>query len=209
MIWVIKIGGSLQNADSLPGFLANLVEHAAGRAVIVPGGGDFADQVRTQQSAMNFDDTTAHHKALRAMEQFGTMLMSYAPDLQPARTLNEITWLCARKKIPVWFPYAMVADNPSIPACWDVTSDTLALWLAEQMQCRHLFMLKATFPATENYSARYLAQHGFLDRAFVAMARKTAVISWWLHYQQATDFFHMLDTRDHPATIMNEIATFR
>ena len=209
-MWVIKIGGSLQHAGNLSGFLAMLVERTAGRAVIVPGGGIFADQVREHQAETNLDDVTAHRMALRAMEQFGTLLTScYDSDLQPARTLDEVTRLSCRRKIPVWFPYDMVADNPSIPACWDVTSDTLSLWFAEQLRCQYLFMLKATTPAADNYSAQYLAQHGLLDRAYGDMLRRSAVVSWWLYYQQASSFFHMLDRRDHPATVMKEITIHR
>jgi len=204
-MWVIKIGGSLQHAVDLPEFLSGLVEHAAGRAVIVPGGGEFADQVRQLQTEMNLDDVTAHRMALRAMEQYGTLLLSYNSNLVPARTPEEVIRLSAGRKIPVWFPYDMVADNPSIPADWDVTSDSLALWFADQMQSRHLIMVKATFPATENYSAQSLAQLGFLDKAYVAMAKRSTVLSWWLYYQQVQSFFQMLDMRDHPATVMNEI----
>jgi hypothetical protein len=207
-MWVIKIGGSLQHAGNLPEFLAMLVEHAAGQAVIVPGGGDFADQVRQLQAEMNLDDMTAHHMALRAMEKYGAFLTSCDPGLQPARSFNEISQLLARRKIPVWFPYDIVADNPSIPACWDVSSDTLSLWFAEQLRCRYLFILKSIAPETENYSAWYLSQHGFLDKGFIDMTKRTHVVSWWLHYQQATSFFHMLYLREHPATVLKQITTY-
>lgn len=208
-MWVIKIGGSLQHAANLPDFLTMLVEHAAGQAVIVPGGGEFADQVRQRQAAMDLDDITAHRLALRAMEEYGAFLASCEPRLQPAGSFNEITRVLAVRKIPVWFPYGDVADNPSIPACWDVTSDTLSLWCAEQLRCRHLFILKVTEPQTKDYSARYLSQHGFLDRGFVDMTKRTHVVSWWLHYQNAASFFHMLDRREHPATVMKEITLCR
>ena len=96
-MWVLKIGGSLQNAGNLPDFLTMLAEHAAGRVVIVPGGGVFADHVRELQAETNLDDVTAHGMALRAMEQFGTMLIAYASELQPARSLDEVAQLSAAK----------------------------------------------------------------------------------------------------------------
>jgi len=204
-MWVIKIGGSLQHAGDLSGFLAGLVEHAAGSAVIVPGGGDFADQVRRLQKETDLDDVTAHHMALRAMENYGTFLSSYDSNLLPATSPGEARKLSVDRKIPVWFPYSMVADNPSIPACWDVTSDSLSLWFAEQLQCRHLFILKAAYPVPENYSAHYLSHYGYLDKSYAEMSKSTSVLSWWLCYQQAPSFFQMLDMREHPATVMNEI----
>ena len=208
-MWVIKIGGSLQHAGNLPDFLALLVEYAAGQAVIVPGGGDYADQVRQLQAEKGLDDITAHRMALRAMEAYGAFLISCESRLQPARSFNEIIQLLAGRKIPVWFPYDIVTDNPSIPACWEVTSDTLSLWCAEQLRCRDLFILKATEPESKDYSARYLSEKGFLDRGFVDMTKKTHVVSWWLHYQQATSFIHMVDRREHPATVMKEITLCR
>ena len=204
-MWVLKIGGSLQHARDLSDFLAMLVTHAAGQAVIVPGGGDFADQVRRLQTENDLDNIAAHRMALRAMEEYGAFLACCEPRLQPARTFNDIRRLLAGRKIPVWLPYDIVANNPAIPECWDVTSDTLSLWCAEQLRCRHLFILKATEPVTKDYSARYLSQYGFLDRGFVAMTKRTHVVSWWLHYQKAASFFQMLDRREHPATVMKEI----
>jgi Uncharacterized archaeal kinase related to aspartokinases, uridylate kinases len=202
---VVKLGGSLQNSRYLPALLAQLMEHAAGRIVIVPGGGEFADRVRQQQVELKLDSMTAHCMALRAMEQFGSVLISHEPGLQAASSIQAIHDLLIRKKIPVWFPYEMVADNPSIPASWDVTSDSLSLWLAEQLRCRYLFMLKPVCPANDNYSAQYLSEKGFLDRAFADWMAKTSVQCWWLYSQNLESFMRMLDLRDYPATIMKEI----
>ena len=207
-MWVIKIGGSLQHAGNLPEFLTMLVEHAAGQAVVVPGGGDFADQVRQLQAEMDLDDMAAHRMALRAMERYGAFLTSCDSGLQPARSFNAVRQLLASRKVPVWFPYDLVADNPSIPASWDVTSDTLSLWFAEQLRCRDLFILKSAEPETENYSLQYLSQHGYLDRGFIDMSKRTHVVSWWLHYQRATSFFKMLNMREHPATVMKQITAY-
>ena len=207
-MWALKIGGSLQHAADLSGFLTMLAEQAAGQAVIVPGGGDFADQVRKLQAETNMDDFTAHRMALRAMEEYGALLACADPLLQPAKTFDDIRRLLAGRKIPIWFPYEMVADNTAIPASWDVTSDTLSLWCAEQLRCRHLYILKAREPAIKKYSACYLSEHGYLDRGFVDMAKRTHVVSWWLHYRKSTSFIRMLDRREHPATVMEKITMY-
>lgn len=76
MKYIIKIGGSLYYRPELKRVLA----HAAGlvkaphSAVIVPGGGPFADQVRRAQQRWLFADKTAHDMALLAMRQYGLML---------------------------------------------------------------------------------------------------------------------------------------
>jgi len=74
--YIIKVGGSLYYRPELRRVLA----HAAGlveaphSAVVVPGGGPFADQVRRAQQRWMFADDTAHDMALLAMRQCGLML---------------------------------------------------------------------------------------------------------------------------------------
>ena len=59
-MWIIKLGGSLLSSGSLKEWLSIIVEFGAGKLVIVPGGGIFADQVRNAQQKYKFDDKTAH-----------------------------------------------------------------------------------------------------------------------------------------------------
>ena len=55
-MWVIKLGGSLLSSESLKEWLSVIVKHGAGKLVIVPGGGIFADKVRDEQQKWKFDD---------------------------------------------------------------------------------------------------------------------------------------------------------
>ena len=67
---VIKLGGSLAYSKTLIDCLNKIQQRYQGRAVIiVPGGGAFADQVRRAQQHWQFDDITAHHMAILAMQQ--------------------------------------------------------------------------------------------------------------------------------------------
>src|SRR5258706_129790 len=52
---VIKLGGSFAFSADLGEWIA-AIAGCAGRAVIVPGGGPFADAVRAAQAQMGFDD---------------------------------------------------------------------------------------------------------------------------------------------------------
>ena len=64
---VIKLGGSHAFAPQLKDWIG-AVAAQAGRIVLVPGGGPFADAVRDAQARMGFDDGAAHRMALLAME---------------------------------------------------------------------------------------------------------------------------------------------
>ncbi|OGT66370.1 MAG: hypothetical protein A3I13_05365 [Gammaproteobacteria bacterium RIFCSPLOWO2_02_FULL_47_50] len=204
-MWVVKLGGSLINTCDLPSTLKTLADHGAGNVVIVPGGGVFADQVRYLQKELQIDDTTAHRMALRAMEQFGALLTSLDPRFHAANTIEAMhNWL-NKKEIPVWFPYDMIADNPAIKATWDISSDSLSLWLAQALRCQNLVLLKSTVPENDNYSADFLSQSGYLDHAFASMMTEMLVKPWWLFYEQIESFISLLDNKDDAAATMKEI----
>ena len=70
---IVKLGGSHANGRHLKDWLAAIAAEA-GAIAIVPGGGPFADAVRTAQASMGYDDRAAHAMALKAMAQFGCAL---------------------------------------------------------------------------------------------------------------------------------------
>ncbi len=139
-MWVVKLGGSLTRSRQLRAWLAVL----AGRRelVLVPGGGPFADQVRSAQQILGFDDATAHHLALLAMEQYGRALCALQPGLAPAASLAEIRALSAAGVTPVWMPVPLVLADPDLPCSWDLTSDSLAAWLGGRLGAQALLLVK-------------------------------------------------------------------
>ncbi len=94
--WVFKIGGSLHANPQLRGWLGTLAVHGAGRVVIVPGGGPFADAVRAVQARWGFPDADAHFMALQAMDQYGRMLVAIEPRLAPAPDVAQMRTLLER-----------------------------------------------------------------------------------------------------------------
>jgi dihydroneopterin aldolase len=163
-IIVVKLGGSHAGTAHLDTWLDALAA-CGGRAVIVPGGGAFADTVRAAQASIGFDDAAAHHMALLAMEQFGLALASKRPGLRIAASRDAIVAASALGKVPVWAPTAMVLAAKEIPASWDVTSDSLASWLAGRIGAARLLLVKHGAPS-EPLSAAELAARGIVDPAF-------------------------------------------
>lgn len=163
--FVVKLGGSLAESDQLPLWLDLLGRHA-GRVVLVPGGGPFADQVRATQARWDFDDSTAHHLALLAMEQYGRMLAGLIPALIPCDSATVIADALNQGRIPVWMPAQMCLGRPEIPESWAVTSDSLALWLADQIAARHVVLIKSKRPPQGAVRSAALAESGLVDSAF-------------------------------------------
>lgn len=164
-ITVVKLGGSLAGSEHLAGWI-DALSACGGRAIVVPGGGPFADAVRATQERMGFDDGAAHAMALLAMEQFGLALASLWRGFALAAAPNEIDELLHKEKVPVWAPGPMVLQSDAIPASWDVTSDSLAVWLAERLGLNRLLLVKYGAAHEWPVSASDLAARGMVDAAF-------------------------------------------
>lgn len=171
---VVKLGGSFACSMHLRDWIEALAA-CGGRAVIVPGGGPFADVVRTAQSRIGFDDQAAHHMAVLAMEQYGRALAGCDGRLSPADTVDAIRRELGAGRVPVWMPTRMVLDEADIAPSWDVTSDSLAAWLASRIGARRLLLVKhgTSFPDQE--SAERLAATGVVDKAFPRYFRQSSL----------------------------------
>ena len=162
---VVKVGGSLADTPLLEGWLEAL-DHYPDPLVIVPGGGDFADSVRAMQKKMRFDDDVAHHIALVAMEQYGLALAALWPRLTMAETPAAIGRALRTGRVACWSP-ALMAMASSLPRSWNVTSDTLAAWLAAQLRAERLLLIKsAPVDLDADLTLAELANTGLTDRLF-------------------------------------------
>ncbi|PPC90435.1 MAG: uridylate kinase [Methylobacter sp.] len=171
---VIKLGGSLLPTQSLVQCLECLERSFQNHAVIVvPGGGIFADQVRLSQQLLGFNDTAAHRMAILAMQQMAILLQALSPGFDIAPHLPEINPLEVGAGKLIWSPDIERLDTAGIPASWEVTSDSLAAWLAAQLHAEELIVLKsaAINPAD---SLQDLQAEGVLDSAFCRYAENVS-----------------------------------
>lgn len=167
---VVKLGGSLAEAGTIRSWLQVLSEHGRGRCIVVPGGGVFAETVRRAQPVFGFSDSAAHQMALLAMEQYGRLLADLAPVLVAAGAADAIAASLMEGRIPVWLPSAMAAKAPDIAPSWDITSDSLAAWLARRVGAASLVLVKSARPPSAVPAE--LAGAGFVDPAFPAFTEK-------------------------------------
>jgi aspartokinase-like uncharacterized kinase len=179
-MWVVKLGGSLARSSRLQDWLSALAKHGAGRAIIVPGGGPFADLVRAEQARAGFSDSAAHRMAILAMEQFGFMLEALHPGLCTAATVLELRDALANGRVPVWLAYPMVIRDATLPQDWSVTADSLALWLAIQLNAEALLLVKSAALEEGSVDIASLVAGGAVDRHFPVLARQYAGQIHWL-----------------------------
>lgn len=157
---VVKVGGSFARSSRLRTIVAAL-EPGRGRTVVVPGGGPFADAVRREQPRIGCDDIAAHKMALLAMAQLGTALAGLSLVLATAQSLAAIRRALAADRVPVWLPLDIFDGHPDVPESWDMTSDSLSVWLARRLGAARLIVLKHGSP--KSMVASDLASEGVVD----------------------------------------------
>ena len=173
-MWVVKLGGSLNTDALLPEWLQLLAQLGGGRVTIVCGGGGFADEVRRAQAIWRFDDLNAHNMALLAMAQTAYLARGLNPELRLAANLAEIRQVLHGGHTALWLPLERLSETAGPDTSWDVTSDSLALDLAQQLNAERLVLVKscAIDPAASHAE---LGEAGVLDRRFSSWASSAAM----------------------------------
>lgn len=126
---LIKIGGSLiRSARIIVKEIMDYTNSTDEIILIVPGGSIFADTVRK----VNPPQETAHWMAILAMEQYGY----YLAGITGAALIDSL-------EIPengtyILLPYNLLKMKDELPHTWDVTSDTIAAWVAWKLGARFI-----------------------------------------------------------------------
>ena len=189
-VWVVKIGGSLLGSPELERWLGLFAKFSDGNIIIVPGGGVFADAVRDAQKLSKISDACAHKLAVLAMDQFGLLLANMNPELAVARTEMEIDERIWQHRCIIWLPSQMVLADDSIPKSWEVTSDSIAAWLAEKVNAQQLVLVKSDKPAGAELSLRMMSESGVVDQAFSDFVLNKTFGKWML---KKTDHEYFLE----------------
>ena len=141
MLTVVKVGGGLvrEAGDGALRALCQAIGDAGARhpLLVVPGGAAFADVVREHDRRFDLRAETSHRMAILAMDQFGWLIS----DLIPGGTPCTQVAASARGGIPVLLPGELLASDP-LPASWEVTSDSIAAWVAGGGRAARLVLVK-------------------------------------------------------------------
>jgi aspartokinase-like uncharacterized kinase len=141
---VIKVGGSLMaRAELLDATLRTIAEASRNVSIlIVPGGGPFADAVREADQHVGLTDDAAHWMAVLAMDQYAYLIASRLTRGTLVRAPGEFESVLREYHIPVLAPYQWMREADPLPHSWDVTSDSIAAWIAGQVGASRLVLVK-------------------------------------------------------------------
>ena len=149
---VFKLGGSLLKSGLIKIWVNFIVDHFKGKAVIVPGGGIFADHIRSAQKDYCLADNVAHDMALHSMAQMGIVITSLdETNLNFCNNKDAINDSLNANQIAVIgsFSFLKKTISPS-EKNWNLTSDSIALMVAEEIRVQTLFIVKSSSHTFKN-----------------------------------------------------------
>jgi aspartokinase-like uncharacterized kinase len=136
MLTVVKVGGGVGD-EALKAVCTALGELGERHPLlVVPGGASFADAVRAADRRFELSAEAAHRMAILGMEQFGWLLGELIPGAERCTELAR----AGSGRTAVLLPAALPLD--SLPASWQVTSDSIAAWVAGRVAAGRLVLVK-------------------------------------------------------------------
>lgn len=174
---IIKVGGSLLDWPALPRRLAEDLDQRGGvaaRPILVCGGGAAADAVRAWDRVHSLGEAVAHRLAVRSLDLTAHLLATIAPDLVVIERVEEAVAVWKTGRVPVLRPRTFLEELECAgprPQCWDITSDTIAAWVADRFAAPDLVLLKSA-PLPRGADLETAARLGRVDPAFPSAARR-------------------------------------
>lgn len=156
---VVKIGGSLvyhEDGRALRRLGEEIARLTASHSLaIVPGGGPFAEVVREYGQKLGLRESTCHFMALSAMDQYGYLLQEFIPgsrlmELGEEGAGSQLVGLASSSPVILLCSRFISRVPPGeLPPSWDVTSDSIAAYLAGRLGARLLVLLKSVDAGSE------------------------------------------------------------
>lgn len=141
---VVKLGGGVLAQQTDFERVLETISAAASKTklLIVPGGGPFADAVRHVYQDMLLSEEAAHWMAVLAMDQYAHLVASRLVRGRVATTPASVSAILESGDVPVLAPSRWLQDVDPLPHSWDVTSDSIAAWIAGALGAHHLVLVK-------------------------------------------------------------------
>lgn len=164
---VLKLGGSLLDLPELAQRLLHVIDSLKPvRTIVVVGGGENADLVRKWDKQFHFDDAVAHDLAVHAMSLNARMVSKLHPRFRFSSEIRSNKSPCSSQTFDDKSTEASHCSTVTIvdsaealtqleSSChaslhvrrsWDVTSDSIAAWMAHRLNADRLILLKSCEP---------------------------------------------------------------
>ena len=184
---ILKLGGSLLDLPDLCVRLQAVFANFDGdRPLLICGGGEAADLVRRWHDCFELDEERSHWLALEAIRLNQRLLLDLLPELELVanREAAELVW--QNDRIPLLdlvefmrTEEALLTVFERLPHTWEVTSDSLAGWVAVRWSAERLILLKSVdLPDAQTHDPEQLVKVGLIDSFFPRLMNSIPTIAW-------------------------------
>jgi 5-(aminomethyl)-3-furanmethanol phosphate kinase len=174
---VVKLGGSLYDHPALRTGLNRWLETLPAPVFLVPGGGAFADAVRELDRIHSLGECAAHELAMQSL----------------LAAADFVHGLVEREGVHVVDSHEYCRRNDGLPHSWDVTTDSIALFLAMRERADRLILLKSQGRPMGTWNE--LGDAGYVDRHFPKLADATNLTIECVDFRNWLDDQRNVDSR--------------
>jgi 5-(aminomethyl)-3-furanmethanol phosphate kinase len=183
---VVKIGGSLLTRPGLPRRLPVWLRERFpdSQVNVVVGGGAMIDAFRQLDAIHSLDAVEMHWRCVRALRHTAEIVAGWMPDAvwidnSASYAAHVRDWRSGDRHLGGLFVIAVDAfygphSDVPLPCDWSTTSDSIAAWLAIQMEASRLVLVKSCAIPEASDLGR-LASLGIVDPCLPSLAGGLAV----------------------------------
>ena len=194
---VYKLGGSLLSCCDLAVRLKAVLQQRPGSyPLIIVGGGSAANVVRAWSVTHTLTEVAAHWLAVRSLSLNRGLLRHLLPESHEVSSRDEFQRSEVHVPLLLDVEACLLAAETnhrcSLPKCWDMTTDSIAAWVAHDWGADELVLLKSTALPVEQplgdgslddrppqkQSLAAAAGRGFVDPHFPLVAWHVPRVSW-------------------------------
>jgi len=148
---IVKIGGKiLEDSESIESTISQLkgILHRnslISKIIIIPGGGSYANFIRKIDIVLNIGDNLAHWMAILAMDYNGIELNKKFSDIEKISDFEQLEKVLSednKNRIFIFGPFEYLYNNDPLPHSWEVTSDSITLYIASKLKLKECFLIK-------------------------------------------------------------------
>jgi aspartokinase-like uncharacterized kinase len=183
---VIKVGGGLSRQPGALDEVCSALQELSQRhpILVVPGGGPFADTVRTFEERITLSPAASHWMAILAMDQYAYVLADRIAGGVIVDEPGDVREVLSARQIPIIAPARWMRSADALPHSWEVTSDSIAAFVAGALGAARLALIKPA--ASDDAVDRYF-------RTALPAGMSCLIVSWegieelsdWLSVQSA------------------------
>jgi len=175
-VCVVKLGGSLLDVPGLPARLFQVLqtESAQTEFWLIPGGGRFAEEIRRLDRISHWPAEVSHRLAIQTMGLTAQLVAESSPLFERVEKLDAVSTPGRVRVLDV----SQLPEIDGLPATWEITSDSIAAFVATRLQASRLLLLKSISLPSPPPSADAAARAGWVDSCFAGYAAKIPQVCW-------------------------------